>query len=331
LYYKQIVGDILAFGGQGTGGAAEALVKHMVNVLYFRVMENIETPYEDREFTLSSVAGIAQQGMPLWVRKILNVEDPTTPRRVRESSARAFDKAEPGRTTQDTPFEYYVLQSRGVQKQPSVDSVLTLVSDNAGDAAANYKVRVEGFDTNGNLVSELVTMNGTTSVDTTTIFDSTLGVERIVKAPATGVTFSGSITVTDSAANTLAVIPVAWDSPEYIWIEWNPIPAAVIEYTVRAELRVPPLMNDYDWPKFDEQYHDLLIWGVTQDLLAAWGKNDTAGAHRLTFKERMDEFQGRATSAPASIHVFSNVQAYATGYQRPGRPLIKGVDFGLAS
>lgn len=330
MHYSQIVGDILAFGGQGTGGAAEALVKRRVNGLYFRVLEVIETPYEERTFTLSSVASQRSLGLPLWVRKILNVEDSTTPRRLDEASARSFDKREPGSTDTGTPFEYFVSQSRGVQAQPSIDSVLTLVSDSTLDAGVNFKVRVEGWNSAGNLVSELVTMNGTTEVNTTTVFDSTLGVERIVKAPASGSTFSGSVTVQDSANNTLTTIPVAWESPEHIWIEFNPIPGAALSYNVRCEMRVPPLVDNYDWPKFDEQFHDVLIWGVSMDLLAAWGKSDTAGAHRLTFGQRMDEFTGRATSAPAAIHVFSNVQTQAGFRQRPQRPLIKGVDFGLA-
>ena len=122
-----------------------------------------------------------------------------------------------------------------------------------------------------------------------------------------------------------------YTSPNYITIELNPIPGSVITYNIRAEMRVPPLINDFDWPKFDEQFHDILIFGVTQDLLAAWGKSDTAGAHRVTFRERMEEFTGSASYAPAAIHVFSNVQS-APGYRsRPGRPLVQGVDFGLAT
>ena len=80
MHYKQIVEEILAFAGQGTGGQAETLVKRMVNTVYFRVLEEVDTSYEDRVFTASSISDQATLGMPLSVRKILNIEDPTTPR-----------------------------------------------------------------------------------------------------------------------------------------------------------------------------------------------------------------------------------------------------------
>ncbi len=331
MYYKKIVEEILAFAGQGTGGQAETLIKRMINTVYFRVLEVVDTPYEDRVFTVASVQNQATLGMPLGVRKIKNIEDPTTPRMLQETSARSFDRREAGSTDTGTPYEFFVAETRGTQKYPSTNGTLTVVSSSTSDSGSNYNLRVEGFNNNGDLVTELIQMNGTSNVASSHSYSSALGVERIVKAPLSNQEFSGDITVKDNAGNQIAYIPIMYDSPNYVTIEFNPIPGTSITYNVRAEMRVPPLVNDYDWPKFDEQFHDLLIFGVTQDLLAAWGKSDTAGAHRLTFSQRLDEFSGRATSAPAAIHVFTNVQS-APGYrQRPGRPLVKGVDFGLAS
>ena len=331
MHYKQIVEEILAFAGQGTGGQAETLVKRMINTVYFRVLEEVDTPYEERVFTASSVQNQATLGMPLSVRKIKNIEDPTTPRMLSETSARSFDRREAGSTDTGTPYEFFVAETRGTQKYPSTNGTITVNSSSTADSGANFKIRVEGFNNNGDLVTELITMNGTSLVASTNSYSSALGVERVVKATFSEQTFTGDVTVKDNAGNQIAYIPVMYDSPNYITIELNPIPGAAITYNVRAEMRVPALVNDYDWPKFDEQFHDILVWGVTQDLLAAWGKSDTAQAHRVTFRERMEEFTGSATYAPAAIHVFANIQN-APGYrQRPGRPLLKGVDFGLAS
>ena len=331
MHYKQIVEEILAFAGQGTGGQAETLVKRMVNTVYFRVLEEVDTPYEDRVFTASSVSGQATLGMPLNVRKILNVEDPTTPRMLSETSARSFDRREAGSTDTGTPYEFFVAETRGTQKYPSTNGTITVNSSSTADSGGNFKIRVEGFNNNGDLVTELITMNGTSLVASTNSYSAALGVERVVKATFSDQTFTGDVTVKDNAGNQIAYIPVMYTSPNYITIELNPIPGSVITYNIRAEMRVPPLVNDYDWPKFDEQFHDILIFGVTQDLLAAWGKSDTAQAHRVTFGERMEEFTGSASYAPAAIHVFSNVQNAAGYRSRPGRPLVKGVDFGLAS
>jgi len=330
VYYSQIVSDILSYAGQATGGKAEDLVKRAVNTVYFRVMEEINTPYEEREFAVTSVANQRSLGMPLWVRNILNIEDTDTPQMLNETSARMFDRTRAGSTETGTPSSFFILQSKGVQKNPAEDGQLTVVSSEAGDAGSDFKVRVEGFDTNGLLVSELFAINGTTPVSTSNSYSSSMGVERIVKVPAEGKAFSGTITLKDSSGNAIAEIPEAWESPDFLWIDLDPIPGSVINYTVRAEMRVPPLYHDYDWPKFDEQFHDLLIWGVTQDLLAAWGKPDTAGAHRITFNERIEEFKSVVNASSAAIHVFENVQAYSEFRQRPNRPLIRGVDFGLA-
>jgi hypothetical protein len=331
LHYKQIVEEILAFAGQGTGGQAETLVKRMVNTVYFRVLEEVDTSYEDRVFTASSISDQPTLGMPLSVRKILNIEDPTTPRMLSETSARSFDRREAGSTDTGTPYEFFVAETRGTQKYPSTNGTITVNSSSTEDSGSNFKIRVEGFNNNGDLVTELITMNGTSLVASTNSYSAALGVERVVKATFSDQTFTGDVTVKDNAGNQIAHIPVMYTSPNYITVELNPIPGSVITYNIRAEMRVPPLINDYDWPKFDEQFHDILIFGVTQDLLAAWGKSDTAGAHRVTFGERMEEFTGSASYAPAAIHVFSNVQNAAGYRSRPGRPLVKGVDFGLAS
>ena len=174
-------------------------------------------------------------------------------------------------------------------------------------------------------------MNGTTSVNTSNSYDSELGVERVTKVPATGSTFAGNVTVKDDDANTIAVIPVWWDSPDYQWIEFDPIPAAAITYTIRCEMRKPPLVNDTDWPEFNQDFHDLLIWGVTADLLPTLGKAGVADRHRATFEARMLEFTGDNNSQPASLYVFGNVQNRVQMRNRPLAPYIQGVDVGLAS
>ena len=105
----------------------------------------------------------------------------------------------------------------------------------------------------------------------------------------------------------------------------------VITYNVRAEMRKPPLVNDEDWPEFDQEFHDLLIWGTTKDLLPTIGKSGTADRHRETFEQRMLDFAAEKNHRPAAIHVFADIQSYVGTQNRPGRPQIAGVDFGLAS
>lgn len=330
MTYRDIKDAILSFCGQESGGDFETLVDVVCNGVYRRVLDVADVSLEQRVFTLTTVVSTSQYGMPLYVRKVFNIEDPTNDRFVWSTTARAFDRSLPGDDASGTPTQSFPLGARGVQTLPATDGVLTLVSDSANDSGTSYKVRVTGFNTAGVLVSELVTMNGTTEVATANSYDSTLGVERVTKQPAAGLAFMGNVTVTDDDDNTLAVIPVWWDSPDYEWVQFYPIPDAVVSYNVRCAMRKPPLVNDSDWPEFDQEYHDLLIWGASQDLLPTLGKGTTADRHRLTFRDRMKDFLGTSRYDSNAIWVFSNVQNAVGVQNRPHRPLIEGVDVGLA-
>jgi hypothetical protein len=329
--FGTVVTDVLRYCGQGTGGDFERMVKVGVNSAYRDVLETSKLPHEMREFTITSVADSSQLGMPLWVKKIHNMEDPTTPRFVYKSTSRAFDKAYAGTTTTGTPESAYLLGVRGVQKHPNSDGKLAFTSSDNADSGAAYIVRVTGFNSSGNLVTEQVVLTGTSSKETDTLWDSTLSIERITKEPTSGKTFAGDITVKDDDANIIAVIPTWWDSPDYRWVEFYPTPSAAITYTVRAEMRKPPLVNDGDWPEFDQEYHDLLVWGTTKDMLSTIGKVETADRHRATYNERLRKFTGDVNDTPGAIWIFANVQTQAGFAQRPIRPQIQGVDFGLVS
>jgi len=331
MQFGDAVGAVLDYAGQGAGGAFEDHVRVLMNGVYRRVLDKGRVPNEEREFTLTTEEDTSQYGMPLYVRRVLNIEDPDTPRFVFVTTPRAFDKNYPGTTESGTPSMAYIMGVRGVQKQPASDGVLSLSSDSTVDAGSNYQVRVTGFNTAGVLVTEMVTLTGTTAVETSNSYDSTLGVERVVKAPASGFSFSGNVTVADSEDNTLSVIPVWWESPDYEWVEFHPIPDAEISYVVRAEMRKPPLVNDTDWPEFSEEYHMLLVFGVTMDLLPGLGMVEQADRHRDSFDELLKQMQESNQRRPANVLQFRDVQSMGGVRQRPLRPLILGVDFGLVS
>jgi hypothetical protein len=331
MTFDSVVSTILNFAGQSSGGDFESFVKVLVNEVYREILDAVEMPGEHREFTLASVASTSQYGMPLYVKEVLNIEDPTTPRFVYEVSRRFFDKNYPGTTESGTPSMAYPLGNRGVQKFPAANGTLTVESASTADTGTNYRVRVTGFDTNGVLVTERVTMSGTTPVATTNSYSATLGIERLVKEPASGYAFAGNVKVKDASGNVLATIPTWWNSPEYAWVEFHPIPGAAITYTIRCAMRQPPLVNDGDWPNLPDGYHIMLVYGVTKDLLPGLGKSAVGDRHRETFETLLRQLKRMANYSPGGIHVFADVQSGAALQNRPMRPLIQGVDFGLAT
>ncbi len=324
--FKELKDTVIRYAGQASGGDFEKLVTVTMNGVYRRLLDMSRVPHEHREFSLTTVANTKKYGMPLYVRRVTNIEDTDNKRSIWATTDRAYDKAYPGYTSTGTPSEAFALGVRGVQAYPASDGTLSVVSDVATDTGANYKVRVTGFNTSGVLVTELVTMDGTTAVDTSNSYDSTLGIERVTKSPASGITFAGNITVKDDDSNTISIIPPWWMSPDYEWIQFRPIPGEAVTYTIRAEMRKPPLVNDTDWPEIDQEYHDLLVWGTTKDLLPALGKGPTGDRHRATFKDRMGEFLAFKDPTENHIWVFSNVQSNPIRAHRGPRPLITGVD-----
>jgi hypothetical protein len=329
MTFSEVVSEILHYSGQGSGGEFETHVKALVNERYLGILEEFEVPHEERVFTLTSVVGQSRYGLPLYVREVLNIEDPTTPRFIYESNARAFDKQNAGTTDSGTPLYAFPTGVRGVQAIPSTAATLTVVSDSAADTGANYKVRITGFNSAGVLVSELVTMAGLTPVATANSYSASLGVERVVKAPGSGYSFAGNVTVKDNAGNVIATIPLAWRSPSYQWIQFHPIPDAAITYNIRAAMRKPPLVNAEDWLEFPEEFHMMAVFGVTRDLLGKMGMAALANQHRASYKELAAELAKSCYKSTAGFFTFSDVMGSSGLRNRPHRPLIKGVDFGL--
>jgi len=327
MTFGEVVSTILNYSGQSSGGDFEGFVKTLVNGVYRQVLERGMVPHEQREFSLTTVADTSKYGLPLYVRRVLNIEDPTTPRFVYETTARAFDKSHPGTTTTGTPSYSYPLGMKGIQVEPASDGTVSAVSTSTTDTGSDYKVRVTGFDTDGILITEEITLNGTTAVASGSSYSSSLGIERVTKEIPTGSAFAGNVTIKDSDANTISIIPVWWDSPDYVWIEFYPIPDAAITYVIRAEMRKPPLVNDNDWPEISADYHLLLVYGVTQDLLPTLGKGPTGDRHRSTFKNMLTEFTDSNSRRPNMMWRFQDVQSGAGARQRPYRPLIEGVDY----
>lgn len=140
-----------------------------------------------------------------------------------------------------------------VAQQPSTTSPVTLVSDSASDTGASYNVVVKGEDANGALRAELITPAGTSSMTGSVSFRTILGVTKAGS-------WNGSLTLTDSAANTLLTLSACELGRAYRLIELieSPTGAEIIEYRFYRQ----PLMlvNDYDVPDIPAPHSQILVW-----------------------------------------------------------------------
>lgn len=297
------------------------MVKAAVNRVYRRLLQLTDSETERREFSLTTVANTSQYGMPLYVKTVLNIEDATNQKRVYDISWREFDDAYPGDTTTGGPDKAYPLGEFGVQTQPENNGVISVVSDSNSDNTS-HRLRLTGFNSSSVLISELVTVNGTTSASTTNSFTT---LERLTKRlTVETASWSGNLTITDADSNTLAIIPTWWDAPSYQWYEFQPIPDAAYTYTVRALMRKPNLVHNEDWPEINEDFHSLLVQGGAIEVLPSSGKTELASFIKRDFEEGIQELKGVRDKQPNRIRTFADIQNVP---HLPRRPLIKNIDY----
>ena len=116
---------------------------------------------------------------------------------------------------------------------------------------------------------------------------------------------------------------------DYTWIEFDQIPSAALSLQVRAMSTKPLLVNDNDWPEYDEQYHDILTLLSAGEVLPLFGKQTLGSQYLMQGNERLTEFKNSLDVKPNIAHVMDNVQMGVTS-GKLGQP-VRGVDFGRVS
>ncbi len=320
MIYRDIIDTLLDMGGQETGSDFETMIKRAVERFYRLILGSVDQDQERREFTLTTVASTPKYGLSLYVKRILNIEDATNVRSVTEMSAAEYDAMHPGTTVTGSPERYYPFGVFGVQTQPSAASVVSITSDVPGDSGGSRYVRVSGYNSAGTLITERVTLTGTSAISTTSSFSS---IEQVNKSNDSTSTITGNLTVA-AGSTTLAVIPVWAGAGNYLWIEFYPIPDSALSLTVRAIMRKLPLLYDEDWPQFDDDFHDLLVTGPGSELMPTVGKNSLAGKLNAQFDRNFERFKSAQGRRPNQIMTFQDVTTMAVP---DDRPRIKGVDY----
>jgi len=324
--FNELQVDLLNLFGGDTSGDESTMAKAAINRVYRRLLDAVDADHERREFSLTTSASTSKYGLPLYVKTVLNVDDGTNDRRIFSISALDYDTSYPGTAETGTPTRIYNFGTLGVQTQISTAEQVKIESSSTSDTGTNFNVRVTGYNASDVLVSETIQLNGTTAAQATSpITFKADGLERVVKLAASGASWSGYLTLKgNTSGTTFATIPVWWDSPDYQWIEFHPIPDAALTYTIRAIMRKPELVDDEDWPEIDENFHNLLVWGAAAEMLPLVGKTSLADRLRRDFENGLVRFSSGQQVEPNRIRVFADV---STQIQQPARPLIKGIDF----
>ena len=316
--FYELQTDLLNIGSQDRGTDAATMGSRALNRAYRRLLDLMNMQTERRDFTFASVASTREYGMPVYVEEIVNMEDAATKRQITLMSVEEKRELYPGSTLTGTPFQYYLAGRYGTQAHPG-GATITIVSNVTTDTA---QVRVTGF-LNSILISELITLNGTSAVTSANTYDT---IEAITKVVSSTTNMTGQITVVETGASaTIAVIPHWIQSPSYQWIGLHYLPDAAITYTVSAEMYKPDMVYDFDWPGIEEKYHDIILLDALTEVLPVWGKPEEASWYERKYSRRMKEMRRGHDRQIGGDKTFQDVN---TGqFNFPNKPLIKGVDY----
>lgn len=326
MTFREILDQLILMLGQDAGGEFEAMAKREVNNVYAALLEESNADLEQRTFTVSVSSGQTEVGMPMGIQNVINIKDTTNSTDIKLISRQEYDASWLLQAATGQPLRAYPAKELGVKAQPTTAGVLTIESSSSADSGGNFNVAVRGLSS-ATPVYETVQLAGTTPQSTTNSYDTENGLERITLVPASGSSFSGLVTIKDVDGNTICEIaPHGELSTTYEWWGFDPQPSDTYSYTVRAEVRRPPLVNDGDWPEINSNFHSLLIHGPAVILAPALGQTEIAASANNTFRRNYKRFLGSHQRRPTQRRSFKPTTG--PGAVVPvGRPLIKGIDY----
>lgn len=243
-----------------------------------------------REETLTTVVGQRYYSLHPQCDRLLWIYNATTKAYVQEYPVQALatddeqDRAILGGWHQTSgPAQGFITTGVAqVKNQPTSASTISIVSNSTSDTGTAYQVLIKG-QVSGEIVSELVTLNGTTPVASTNSFTYVLA---ITKSQA----FNGQMTAT---SNSGAVTVIALTPNELgrhyrqIMLLETPTTAETLSYQF---YRKPLLMvNDYDVVDIPSELSQLIVWDA---LLSLSTYNSEFGAgHVAIWRDNQDRWE----------------------------------------
>ncbi len=215
--------------------------------------------FNRRKGTLSVSAETGQ--LPRDLDKISFIRQTTSPVKLLYIPDEIFYKFIPNPTATGNPTFYRIWEEEGVSTRLAEADTITIKSSSTSDGSS-FTVSIVGYDSNGILQSEVITLNGTTAATATT--PKTFVANRPLRISKSGKT-TGDITVMEtSGLTTLVVLGAEERSPRFKVIGLYPIPTSALTLYLEYFTRIRLLENDADVPDIDEKW----IWVVRLGVMA---------------------------------------------------------------
>ena len=227
------------------------------------------------------------------VDRIGLVRQRTTPQKIQYLPDELFYRflPNPEDVSSGTPRFYRLWEETGFSAPLAADDTVYVVSSSTSDGST-FTVRIRGRNASGEVVTETLTMNGTTNVTSNTTWDAG-GLMAISKSASTTGTISCRRTTGDTLLSEMEPDNLA---PRFKRMSLYPIPSAAITINLEYYERYIFLINDVDVPQMDLQWNWVLREGA---LAKTWEykQNEQAAAQHQAIFDRGLQLMHRQDAA----------------------------------
>jgi len=179
--------------------------------------------------------------------KIITMYNETESQYIDSISEQEFRMHDPGADSSGTSYLYRLVGYAPVQHQPTATSVLTFVSSVADTA----NITIQGLNTGSVMITETITLNGTTDVVSTGSFTKVMSLSKDDET-------AGYVTVTsDAAAVTNVVIAPKDRAVSHPLVAPYSVPSAVDTIYYDFTMKLQTLSATTDISLIPEKYHDV--------------------------------------------------------------------------
>lgn len=262
--------DILTFGDlknrfarwvDDDSTTTETLIEDAINASIRRLLTSSRWSFMrwPRMESFTTTAGVTDYPLKSGMGQMVFLWDNQRKQQVPIIPTREFDGQAIDLTSPNTSYPAGVIfgPEWPVSAQPTSPSTLSCVSSQTGDVAVTVFIR--GFDTNGDLVEETVTVNGTTPTVTTNTFRS---ISNVTKTSA----WTGTLTITSNsgAVTCLSLVASAYGR-SYPTVRFTEPPTGGLVYSFTG-FRYPRILtSDNDIPETPYPFSEFHVYDALLD------------------------------------------------------------------
>lgn len=225
--------------------------------------------FNRRKTTLSISAETAQ--LPRDLDKILLIRQIASPTKLEYLPDEVFYLFVPYPTATGNPFYYRLWEEEGLEVRLSTDDTIDVKSDSTADTTQT--ISLVGYDSEGLIRSESLTLNGTTEAEGSITFEAGRPIRVSKSAHTTGI-----ISILEHTTATTVLVKIAPEdrSPRFKVIGVYPIVTSATDLYLEYYTRIRRLYNDADVPDIDEKWMWVVRLGGLAKILQYQGSEKQA-------------------------------------------------------